>query len=45
MNRKKQTKKAVETRRVAAYVRVSTTRQKMEGDSLEAQQNAINRYL
>ena len=45
MNRKKPTKKAVETRRVAAYVRVSTTRQKMEGDSLEAQQNAINRHL
>jgi site-specific DNA recombinase len=45
MNRKHQTKKPAEKRRVAAYVRVSTTRQKMEGDSLEAQQNAINRYL
>lgn len=45
MNRKKQSNQSAEKRRVAAYVRVSTTRQKMEGDSLEAQQNAITRYL
>ena len=32
-------------RRIAAYVRVSTMRQKMEGDSLEAQQNAIKKYI
>lgn len=31
--------------RVAAYVRVSTQRQATEGDSLEAQRNAINRHL
>ena len=45
MSRKKQSNKPTEKRRVAAYVRVSTTRQKTEGDSLEAQQNSINRYL
>ncbi len=31
--------------RVAGYIRVSTVRQKVEGDSLEAQKNAIARYL
>ena len=45
MNRKQNGKKVIEKQRVAAYVRVSTTRQKIEGDSLEAQQNLINRHL
>lgn len=45
MTRKKRTKFAKTKRRIAAYVRVSTQRQATEGDSLEAQQNAINRYL
>ncbi len=45
MNPKNRKKEPTEKRRVAAYVRVSSMRQKMEGDSLEAQQNAIKRYV
>ncbi len=45
MKRKKQKSEATKTGGIAAYVRVSTMRQKMEGDSLEAQQNSIKRYL
>lgn len=32
-------------KRIAAYVRVSSQRQALEGDSLEAQQNAITRWI
>lgn len=45
MTTKKRKKLPPTKRRIAAYVRVSTQRQATEGDSLEAQQNAINRYL
>jgi site-specific DNA recombinase len=45
MTNKKPKKPPATKRRVAAYVRVSTQRQKSEGDSLEAQQNEITRYL
>ena len=45
MNRKNHKKENLGHRCVAAYVRVSTIRQKVEGDSLEAQQNAINRFV
>ena len=31
-------------KRVALYIRVSTDRQAKEGDSLEAQENALNEY-
>ena len=41
-NRKKQMN---DRRKVAGYVRVSTQRQNVEGDSLEAQKNAIKRNL
>ena len=42
---KKRKKSPMANRRIAAYVRVSTQRQATEGDSLEAQQNSINRYI
>jgi DNA invertase Pin-like site-specific DNA recombinase len=45
MTRKMPRKSPGTERQVAAYIRVSTQRQKTEGDSLEAQQNEINRYL
>ena len=45
MKRKSPKKESSEKRKVAAYIRVSTTRQKMEGDSLEAQKNAITHYV
>jgi site-specific DNA recombinase len=45
MTRKKQKQTPTAAWRVGAYVRVSTQRQATEGDSLEAQQNVISRYL
>lgn len=42
---KKQKRAPVTNRRVAAYIRVSTQRQKTEGDSLDAQKSEITRYL
>lgn len=45
MSGKKRKKAATTKLRVAIYARVSTQRQANEGDSLEAQQNAILRYI
>lgn len=45
MSTNKRKKSPVTKRRVAAYIRVSTQRQKTEGDSLDAQQNEITRFL
>lgn len=45
MNRKNQKTDGSKQRCVGAYVRVSTTRQKVEGDSLDAQRNAIEGHL
>lgn len=44
MKRSKKVRKS-EPLRIAAYVRVSTLRQAAEGDSLEAQQNDITKYI
>jgi len=46
MSKKKQKlAQATSPRRIGIYARVSTQRQASEGDSLEAQQNAINRFI
>lgn len=45
MSKKKPAAQVASQRRVAAYIRVSTQRQATEGDSLEAQENAIRREV
>ena len=45
MSRKVRPRNEDGPKRIAAYVRVSSQRQAIEGDSLEAQQNAITRWI
>jgi site-specific DNA recombinase len=45
MTRRKTTTDSDGPKRIAAYCRVSTQRQAAEGDSVEAQQNNINRFI